>query len=168
MDLKLFIVTSKFFARARAHAYERETKRIVFSALLMMLPLAALADQLSSADKDAKLQSKVDAHRKIFRQHLRAKDIAKIEPLLHDADPIVRSQAVATLGAIGGQKAVGDLRDSLLNDTDTGVRLASAFWLGSLKNRSAIEALKQAEQKDSDANVRTQATEALRKISTRK
>ncbi|SRR5258706_3464514 len=166
MERQLFIGRFKFFARVRAHAYETSIKRIVFSALLMMLPFAAHSDPISSEEKDVQIQSRTNAHRKLFRQHLQAKDVAKVEVLLHDADPLVRSQAVATMGAIGGKKALGHLEDSLLNDADAGVRLASAFWLGSRKDASATQALKQAQKNDSDANVRKQATEALRKIST--
>jgi hypothetical protein len=168
MDLQLFIGQDIFIVRARGHAFERTLKRIVFSALLMMLPVFLIADPISSTDKDVKLQSKIDAHRRLFRQHLLAKDVAKIEPLLQDTDPLVRSQAVATLGAIGGAQVVGDLKNVLLNDQDVGVRISAAFWLGSLQDPSASGTLKQAQQNDSDANVRGQATDALRKISTRK
>src|SRR5262249_25354993 len=98
--------------------------------------------------------------------HAGASDVKKIEPSLQNAEPRVRAQAIATLGAIGGSTGVSDLKTALLNDKDPGVRMAAAFWLGSLKDPSAISALDQALTNDTEANVRTQAAQALKTIGT--
>jgi len=192
MDYKIFIGQNKYFARARAHAYESIKKLMLFSIILILPSVAGFSD----ANPDR--QKKIDANANLFLHkgaaaknqfiqqlaqetdpqirvnilgilaacNLKSDSITAIEPSLSDTDPFVRSQALITLARIGGPAAVADLINTLTNDSNVGVRGTAVFWLGSLKDPSAMTAIGNAVEHDADANVRIEAAQALKTIGT--
>ncbi len=133
--------------------------------LLQQTPASkdALANKLS---QETEPKVRVGLLALLSATHLKAESVGTIEPYLNDADPLVRSQAVITLGALGGRQVVNDLKTVLQDDENSGVRSAAAFWLGSLKDPSAASALGQAMQDDADGNVRAQAANSLKQLAT--
>lgn len=89
------------------------------------------------------------------------------EKALGDADPQVRADAAAALGAAGGAQAAADLAAALAAEKNPGVRQTIAFWLGSFKDAASTRALGQALKGDADANVRIQSAHSLKRAGTR-
>jgi HEAT repeat protein len=191
MDLTIFIGRKKIFARAGAHAFESMKKLLFFSIILTLASAAAHSDE--NSDRQTKLDANASlirlngctATNQILQQLSQESDaqvrvnmlgilsscrskitVALIEPFLSDSDPLVRSQAIVTLGALGGKKAVADLENALINDPNIGVRGTAAVWLGSLKDPSSISMLSQALGQEADANIRIQIVQALKSIGT--
>jgi HEAT repeat protein len=191
MDLLNSIGQNKFFARAGAHAYETIKNLSLFSIIFALLTAtshsdvtpqiqtkldanATLVRQKGCAAKDQILQQLAQESEPSVRMNMlgilsschQQTTATSIEPFLNDSDPLVRSQAVITLGAIGGKQAVADLENVLTNDTNIGVRGTAATWLGSLQDPSAVSSLGQALQQEKDANVRIEIVQALKTIGT--
>jgi len=118
---------------------------------------------------------------KILIQHNFCKycgaDLSEIEPIGNsdevskqlaitaatDPDPIVRKEAVDTLGDFGDTKVLGILTYVLFNDPDEEVRMEAADELGDLHHPYSLEALTKA-LKDPSGMVRKEAIEGLKKI----
>ncbi len=192
MDLTILIGQKKILSRTRAHTYGSMKKLTLFSTILVMLSSVGHSDtnpqiqlrldananlfrQKGVAAKDLLLQQlstetepqvRVNLMAILSACRLQSNSVTAIEPSLNDPDPLVRSQAVITLGSIGGKRAAADLGQVLTTDTNAGVRGTAAFWLGSLKEKSAISVLGQALQQESDANIRTEIAQALKTIGT--
>lgn len=80
-----------------------------------------------------------------------------------DPDPVVRKEAVDTLGSFEEKKVLGVLTYVLLNDPDEEVRKEAADELGDLHHPYSLEALAKA-LKDESPIVRKEAIEGLKKI----
>jgi HEAT repeat protein len=81
-----------------------------------------------------------------------------------DVDPVTRSWAIAALGAIGGEHAVGDIA-VFLNDPDWFVRRAAAFSLGVLGAAEGLPILARARKKERWTH-RREFRKAARRIKT--
>ena len=86
--------------------------------------------------------------------------VVPLTRLLQDSDPLVRRWAVAALGELADQQAVGPLSALLTNDPDPGVRIEAAFWLGKFGG-ATVESALTAALTDGDENVRRLAAAAL-------
>ncbi len=104
-------------------------------------------------------------------------DLSRIEPIGNsdevskqlaitaatDPDPIVRREAVDTLGSFKETKTLGVLTYVLFNDPDENVRKEAADELGDIHHPYSLNALAKA-LKDESPMVRKEAIEGLKKI----
>ena len=84
-----------------------------------------------------------------------------------DPDPIIRKEAVDTLGSFSDTKVLGVLTYVLFNDPNEEVRMEAADELGDLHHPYSLDALTKA-LKDPSALVRKEAIEGLKKIKIKK
>jgi HEAT repeat protein len=90
------------------------------------------------SDSDASVRAAAVA---AWRDILRQKNAVPVEPSLRDADPTVRAQAAAVMGAFNDTNAVATLEALVVSDPDSIVRRNAAWSLGKLGSASSREAL---------------------------
>lgn len=117
---------------------------------------AWILERLTRADRGARIV----AVRRVERlEHAVALDIAA-QVLGQDGDPVVRGQAAAVLGRLGGDRAAG-LLEAALEDADASVRRQAAHAMGALDGDEAIHDLGRVLLRHPDREVRLIALESL-------
>jgi HEAT repeat protein len=74
-----------------------------------------------------------------------------LSKVLKDENPLVRGEAIAAFGKIGGEEVVDTLIHALRSDPDTQVRRAAVGTLSKIKNEHAVTALIEGLQEQDDS-----------------
>lgn len=140
------------------------------------LPLAAAVASLGSAPLNDQLLERLEqslgnadasvraAGCEAIAQHRWRGGIARVQPLLRDAEPQVRAAAIETLVLVDAPNLETPIAHLLDSDPSVEVRLAAAKALGILGGPRALATLTTASRNDTNSNVKLVAAESLRRL----
>lgn len=113
-----------------------------------------MIDRQTKALLKALCDSAADKRVSAIRELRRIGDPSTLDGLsevLNDENPLVRGEAIAAFGKIGGEKAVDTVIHALRSDPDTRVRIAAIGTLSKIKNDRAVTALIEGLQEQDDS-----------------